>query len=71
MMYILMIIVFGWIKWKRLALNIFKHGQFVETYIFSGTNLYSKGKYGSDGKYDSNLVDKQPGVYLLIKTLSE
>lgn len=40
-------------------------------YILSGTNLYEKGKYPSDGHYDPNLVDAQPGVYELITKLRE
>ena len=30
-----------------------------------------KGYYTSDGVYDPNLVDKQPGIYLLIVLLDE
>lgn len=40
-------------------------------YVYSGTNVYTSGKYTSDGKYDPDKVDKQPGVYLLISSLSE
>lgn len=40
-------------------------------YVYSGTDAYSSGKYTSDGKYDPNKVDKQPGVYLLITSLQE
>ena len=35
-------------------------------YIFSGTNLYKKGKYISDGRYSSSAIDKQVGIMLLI-----
>ena len=35
-------------------------------YLYSGTNLYTKGKYDADGHYNPDLVDKQPGIFLLI-----
>ena len=38
----------------------------VSPYVFSGTNVYQKGKYVSDGKFDPNAVDGQPGVYILV-----
>lgn len=38
-------------------------------YVYSGTNLYTEGKFPSDGDFDENLVDQQPGVYLLITSL--
>lgn len=47
---------------KPSAPKIWKH----HPYIFSGTNLYKKGKYISDGRYSSNSVDKQVGIMLLI-----
>ncbi|MBX7157223.1 MAG: hypothetical protein K1X66_02385 [Verrucomicrobiae bacterium] len=40
-------------------------------YVLSGTNLYQKGKYVADGKFDPNAVDKQLGVLLMIKALQE
>ena len=39
----------------------------VSPYIYSGTNLYTKGKFSSDGSYNPPLKDKQPGIYILIK----
>jgi len=35
----------------------------------SGTNLYKKGKFVSDGSYNASVTDKQPGVYILIKKI--
>jgi len=29
-------------------------------------SIYSSGKYSSDGVYTPDLVDDQPGVYLLL-----
>ena len=41
----------------------------VSPYIYSGTNLYKKGKFVSDGSYNASVTDKQPGVYILIKKI--
>ena len=41
----------------------------VSSYVYSGTNVYQKGKYVADHKYDPNAIDAQPGVYLLINSL--
>ncbi len=38
-------------------------------YLWSYTSNYHAGKYGADGKYDPNLVSKQPGTAALMKTL--
>lgn len=38
-------------------------------YLWSGSNEYTKGKYGSDGKYNPELVSKQIGAALLLKEL--
>jgi lysozyme family protein len=38
-------------------------------YLWSYTQFYDKGKYAFDGKYDKNLVSKQPGVVALMKAL--
>lgn len=35
-------------------------------YVWSGTNIYTKGKYTSDGHYDPDKVDLQPGCAALI-----
>ena len=39
--------------------------------VYRGTNVYISGKYVSDGRYNANVVDGQPGVYLLVTTLLE
>lgn len=51
----------GYTQYKEIA----------SPYVYSGTNVYISGKYISDKKYDENAVDKQPGIYLLIKSLEE
>lgn len=38
-------------------------------YLCSGTNLYSKGKYVSDGNYDPNAISAQVGCIPLLKAL--
>jgi lysozyme family protein len=38
-------------------------------YLWSGSNHYTKGKYASDGNYDTELVSKQIGAALLLKVL--
>lgn len=38
-------------------------------YVFSGTNVYEKGKYTSDGNFSSEVIDRQPGVYLLVMSV--
>lgn len=38
-------------------------------YLWSGTNLYSTGKYESDGKFNPNLVSQQIGVVPILMSL--
>jgi len=38
-------------------------------YLFSGTDVYKKGKYVSDGSYDPDVVDKQIGVVPMLVAL--
>lgn len=40
-------------------------------YVWNGTNLYSKGRYVSDGKYSSTSVDGNIGCYALYLMLVE
>jgi lysozyme family protein len=50
----------GWgYHWKRKP----------SPYVWSGTNLYEKGKYVADGEYDGNHVDTQLGVAIVLKKL--
>ncbi|WP_339376309.1 hypothetical protein [Calothrix sp. NIES-2098] len=37
--------------------------------LWLGTNLYTKGKYKSDGKWDADAVSAQIGVVALLKIL--
>jgi len=38
-------------------------------YIFSGTNIYTGGKFSADGVFDPNLVDAQAGAYILLRAI--
>jgi lysozyme family protein len=38
-------------------------------YIWSGTSLYSRGKYVADGKYDASAVSQQVGVAAILRAL--
>lgn len=38
-------------------------------YLWSGTTFYTKGKYGSDGKWNPNLVSGQVGAAPILKLL--
>jgi lysozyme family protein len=38
-------------------------------YLYSYTQFYEKGKYEFDGKYNPELVSKQPGVVAIMKAL--
>ena len=59
------------------GLGYYNNGK-VSPYLYSGTNLYTSGKYvevkDKNGKYISvykkDKVDKQVGVYLLLKAIS-
>lgn len=39
-----------------------KHQEINSPYLWSMTNLYTKGKYVADGKYDPEAISKQVGV---------
>ncbi len=41
----------------------------ISPYVFSGTTVYKSGKYVADGKYNSNVIDGQPGIYILLMAL--
>lgn len=38
-------------------------------YVWSGSSIYTKGKYVADGKYDSNVVDAQLGAAIMLEAL--
>lgn len=46
-----------------------KHPDILSPYLWSKTDMYTKGKYTSDGKIDVNCVDQQPGVVAILKAL--
>lgn len=43
----------------------------LSNYAYSGTDIYTKGKYSEDYQYDSESVDQNCGTYLLLKELLE
>lgn len=45
-----------------------KHG-INSPYLWSYSNQYTKGKYGSDGHFDPNLVSKQVGAAVALKSM--
>ncbi len=47
------------------------HSEVNSPYLWSGTNLYTAGKYVSDGKFDINAVSKQIGCVALLKHLEK
>lgn len=51
-------------RWNGLG---YMHRGVPNPYLFAGTNAYSRGKYGSDGNYDPNLIDKELGFACLMK----
>jgi lysozyme family protein len=45
------------------------HPEVLTPYLWSGTYLYTKGKYKSDDKWDANAISAQIGVAALLKIL--
>lgn len=45
------------------------HSSVLSPYLWAGTNHYSAGKYVSDGNFDGNFVDPQPGAIPLLVTI--
>ncbi len=43
-----------------------KHDKGINPYLYAGTNIYTSGKYVSDGEWDSTKVDRQPGILYLL-----
>ena len=40
-------------------------------YVRAGTSNYEKGKYAPDGKFDSEYVDRQLGIDVMLRALLE
>lgn len=47
----------------------YQHHGHISPYLWSGTSLYTSGKYVSDGVYDNNFVDKQIGCVPILRAL--
>ena len=41
----------------------------ISPYIWSGTSAYKSGKYSKDNIYNKKAIDKQPGIYILIRKI--
>ena len=41
----------------------------ISPYIWSGTSAYKPGKYSKDNIYNKKAIDKQPGIYILIRKI--
>lgn len=52
------------------GLGYYNYHNMPSPYVYSGTNVYTSGKYVADGKFSSTAVDQQPGTFLLIKQIS-
>lgn len=48
----------------------YRNNGLVSPYVWSGTQFYSRGKYGSDGHYDPLLVDQEAGCAPVLKALA-
>lgn len=47
------------------------HPDIASPYLWSATNIYERGKYIEDGKFDSFAVDKQLGCAAILKRMQE
>jgi lysozyme family protein len=71
----------GAVKWSSLSRTLYAveryngtgylcyHQDVPTPYIWSGTNLYTKGKYVADGKWSSTAISQQIGVAAIWKEL--
>ncbi len=50
--------------WNGVGCKKYNHG--INPYLYAGTNIYTSGKYVSDGSWNSSTVDEQPGVLYLL-----
>lgn len=58
--------LYQWERWNGMGYRL---GGRVTPYLWSGSNLYSRGKYVADGRYDPAAVSKQVGAALLLLRL--
>lgn len=57
-------------RWNGLGYVAY-HPTVNDPYLWSGTNLYTSGKYQSDGKWDKDLADAQCGLAAFMMKLSD
>jgi lysozyme family protein len=48
-----------------------KHPEVLTPYLWSASNLYSKGKFTADGKFDPDATSQQCGAAVLLRRMSE
>lgn len=53
-------------KYNGLGYRILRANNGCSPYLWSMTNYYTSGKFGSDGKFDSKLIDKQAGIAAIL-----
>jgi lysozyme family protein len=56
-------------RWERFNGLGYRNRGRISPYVWAGSNLYDSGKYSSDGVYDPNLVDRQMGCAVVLKSL--
>lgn len=65
-------------SWERMCYELERYNGFgyrlyhpdtLSPYLWSGTNLYHRGKYVADGKWSSSAVSKQAGAIGILKLL--
>jgi lysozyme family protein len=56
---------------KYNGFGYFRYRKINTPYLWSYSGHYTKGKYTSDGKYDSNAVSKQMGSAVILKRMEE
>lgn len=47
----------------------YANNEYVNPYLYSGTNIYVSGKYTADHIYDPSVVDNQVGTYILLYSI--
>ncbi|RDJ05085.1 hypothetical protein [Rhizobium grahamii] len=63
-------ILFLWHRYNGVTNEYSKRG-IPSPYLWSGSQLYKKGKYVADRKFDPEAVSKQVGAAVLLRTLLE
>jgi len=54
-------------RWNGAGYRLYR--KIPSPYLWAGSNIYVKGFYSADGKYDSNLVESRPGAAVVLKSI--